>query len=147
MLNIININLSYLKFAKRIYLKYKRMGQIAQDSKWEMKTIWAHGHWLIELWQVFYNLFLLKSLHYMLRYIEFSIISWVLTKYFVILQCESIHHLMTRIYTKNVWLGTQIYKYLSILRKNINGIAYSTLSYMINLAACRLQKYCIKLYH
>lgn len=39
MLNIININLAYLKFTKRIYLKYKRMGQIAQDSKWEMKTI------------------------------------------------------------------------------------------------------------
>lgn len=39
MLNIININLAYLKFDRRIYLKYQRMEQIAQDSKWEMKTM------------------------------------------------------------------------------------------------------------
>lgn len=39
MLNIININLAYLKFAKRIYLKYQRMEQIVQDSKWEMKAM------------------------------------------------------------------------------------------------------------
>lgn len=69
MLNIINTNLAYLKFAKRIYFKYKRMGLIEQENKWEMKTMWAHEYWLIELWQLFYNLYLLKSLLYMLRYI------------------------------------------------------------------------------